>query len=394
MFSGDIMWIDRKVKDKIFRSARSRPVVLLTGARQTGKSSLLTRLFPESRYITFDYLRQVEAAKESPQQFLQQCNGQVILDKIQYVPELFRELKILVDRERDAYGKWIITGSQRFELMEQISESLAGRISVINLETLSAMELRGCNVAAIDNFLWRGGYPELWSNPHLEPENFFENYIRTYIERDLKQIVEVKNLNDFRRFVRILATRIGQLINYRDIARDVGIADVTAKRWIHALEMGGLVYLLPPFFANIGKRLVKAPKLYFSDHGLACYLLGIVDTDTWSSHTYRGNLWKNIVLMELIKNNYLVPGRNLFFYRDQNGVEVDFIIEQGNKITLLEAKAGEKIDNRKLTFNKVAPLLRERYRIECIVAHTPLDNTIVKLKNYNSYNPLKVNIEV
>ena len=201
----------------------------------------------------------------------------------------------------------------------------------------------------------------------------------------------MKNLNDFRRFVRVLAARIGQLINYRDIAKDVGIADVTAKRWLHALEMGGLVYLLPPFFSNIGKRLVKAPKLYFSDHGLACYLLGIVDTKTWSSHTYRGNLWENIVLMELIKNNYLVPGRELFFYRDQNGVEVDFIIEQGSKITLLEAKAGETIDSRKLNFNKVAPLLQKRYQVECVVAHTPPGNTVVKLKNYSSFNPLKVN---
>ena len=233
------------------------------------------------------------------------------------------------------------------------------------------MELRGCGVKPLDNFLWRGGYPELWSNPHLEPEDFFENYIRTYIERDLKQIVEVKNLNDFRRFVRVLAARIGQLINYRDIAKDVGIADVTVKRWLHALEMGGLVYLLPPFFSNIGKRLVKAPKLYFSDHGLACYLLGIVDAETWSGHMCRGNLWGNFVLMELIKNNYLVPGRELFFYRDQNGVEVDFIIEQSSKITLLEAKAGEKIDNRELNFNKIAPLLRKKYQVDCAVAHTP-----------------------
>ncbi len=385
------MWIEREVKARINRSAGSRPVVLLTGARQTGKSSLLKRLFPECRYITFDYIRQVEAAKESPQQFLRQCDGPTILDEIQYVPELFRELKIQVDKERDTYGKWIITGSQQFELMEQVSESLAGRITVINLETLSAMELRESKVERTADFLWRGGYPELWSNPYLELEDFFENYLRTYIERDLKQIVEVKNLNDFRRFFRVLAVRIGQLINYRDIAKDVGVADVTVKRWLHALEMGGLITLLPPFFANIGKRLVKAPKLYFNDHGLACYLLGIVEAETWSAHTHRGNLWENLVLMELIKNNHLLPGRELFFYRDQNGVEVDFIIEQGNKITLLEAKSGEKVDNRKLNFKKIAPLLNEKYQIECVVAHSPLDDIVVELKNYKSYNPLKVN---
>jgi predicted AAA+ superfamily ATPase len=366
-------------------------VLLLTGARQTGKSSLLKRLFPESQYITFDYIREVEVAKESPQQFLRKFKGRIILDEIQYVPELFRELKIQVDNDRDAYGKWIITGSQRFELMEQVSESLAGRIAVINLETLSAMELRECGVERVEDLLWRGGYPELWSNPHLESEDFFENYIRTYIERDLKQIVEVKNLNDFRRFIRVLATRVGQLINYRDIAKDVGITDVTVKRWLHALEMGGLVTLLPPFFANIGKRLVKAPKLYFNDHGLACYLLGIDDAETWAAHTHRGNLWENFVLMELVKNNHLAPGRELFFYRDQNGVEVDFIIEQGNRISLLEAKAGENIDNRKLNFNKIVPLFQDKYQIECAVAHTPLGATVVKLKNYKAYNPLKVN---
>ncbi len=385
------MWIDRTITKKIYRSTESRPVVMLTGARQTGKSSLLKRLFPESRYITFDYIRQVEAAKESPQQFLKYCTGQTILDEIQYVPELFRELKIHVDNARDVYGKWIITGSQRFELMEQVSESLAGRISVINLETLSARELRESSFECVDDYLWQGGYPELWSNPSLDLEDFFENYIRTYIERDLKQLIEVKNLNDFRRFIRVLAARIGQLLNYRNIANDVGVTDVTVKRWLHALEMGGLIYLLPPFFTNIGKRLVKAPKLYFSDHGLACYLLGISDADKWCNHMHRGNLWENFVLLELIKNNNLIPGKELFFYRDQNGVEIDCVIEQGDRITLLEAKAGEKIDNRKLNFNKVVPLLQKNYQIECVVAHTPADNSIAQLKDYKSFNPLRVN---
>ncbi len=387
------MWIERTVTEKVLQAAESRPVVMVTGARQTGKSSLLKKIFPKSQYVTFDHLRQVEAAKESPQQFLQQFKGQTILDEIQYVPELFRELKIQVDSNRETYGKWILTGNQRFELMQQVSESLAGRISVINLETLSTLELRNSKVEHSDNGLWYGGYPELWSNPKLDPADFFENYIRTYIERDLKQLIEVKRLNDFRRFVKIIASRVGQLLNYRSIAKDVGISDVTVKNWLHALEMGGLIYLLPPFFTNIGKRLIKAAKLYFSDHGLACYLLGISDAETWHNHTHRGNLWENFVLLELIKNNYLVPGRELFFYRDQNGVEIDFLIEQGEKITLLEAKSGEAIDKRKLNFNKVAPLLKKNYRVDCVVAHTPIDHNIVQLKNYKSFNPLKVNFK-
>lgn len=388
------MWIDRIISEKIKRAAESRPVVMLTGARQTGKSSLLKRLFPNARYVTFDYLRQVEAARESPQQFLKQFSKQTVLDEIQYVPELFRELKILVDNEREVYGRWILTGSQRFELMEHVSESLAGRISVVNLETLSALELKESNLEPGDDYLWRGGYPELWSNPRLDQEDFFENYIRTYIERDLKQLVEVKNLNDFRRFVRILAARIGQLLNYRNIAKDVGVSDMTVKRWLHALEMSGLIYLLPPFFSNIGKRLVKSPKLYFSDHGLACHLLGIGNAGDWLNHMHRGNLWKNLVLMEIIKNNNLVPGRELFFYRDQNGVEIDCVIERGNNVTLLEAKVGEIIDERKLNFKKVVPLLEDKYRVECVVAHTPIDPEVVQLKNFKSYNPIKVNFLV
>ena len=387
------MWIERIVTEKVLQAVKFRPVIMVTGARQTGKSSLLKRIFPKSQYVTFDHLRQVEAAKESPQQFLRQFKGQTILDEIQYVPELFRELKIQVDNERETYGKWILTGSQRFELMQQVGESLAGRISVINLETVSALELRSSRVEHSDGTLWYGGYPELWSNPKLEPADFFENYIRTYIERDLKQLIEVKSLNDFRRFIKIIAARVGHLLNYRSIAKDVGVSDVTVKHWLHALEMGGLIYLLPPFFANIGKRLIKAAKIYFSDHGLACYLLGISDAKTWHDHTHRGNLWENFVLLELIKNNNLVPGRELFFYRDQNGVEIDCLIEQGEKITLLEAKAGEAIDNRKLNFKKVSPLFQKNYHVECVVAHTPIDNQIMQFKDYKSYNPVKVNFK-
>ena len=382
------MWIERRVREKIDKAVASRPIVLLTGARQTGKNSLLKRSYPKTPYITFDHLREVEAAKGSPEYFLSRLTDQVILDEIQYVPELFRELKIFVDEDRQNYGKWILTGSQRFELMEKIGESLAGRISIINLETLSASELRDSKRNDIESHLWKGGYPEIWSNLKIDTDDFFESYIRTYIERDLKQIIEVKNLNDFRRFFKAVAVRIGQLLNYKDLSNDVGVSDITIKKWVHALELSGLLIILPPFYSNIGKRLVKSPKVYFADHGLASYLLGIKNTKEWYTHIYRGNLWENFVVMELIKNSGFVPGENLFFYRDQNGVEIDFLVQQGEKIYFIEAKSSERVESKKINFKKVTPLFREKVKTETIVAQNINAPSIVKQKDYFSYNPL------
>ncbi len=382
------MWVDRQISPRLLEAVKSRPSVLLTGARQTGKSSVLKKEFPETEYITFDHLHQVEAARESPEYFLNQFKGQVILDEIQYVPNVFRDLKILIDNNRKNYGKWIMTGSQQFSLMKEVSESLAGRIALLHLETLSAAELRKKNVPDINIFLWKGGYPELWSNPQLNVQDFFESYIRTYIERDLKAIIDVKNLSDFRRFIRITASRAGQLLNYKSICSDTGVSDVTIRKWIHALEISGLIYLLPPYYANIGKRLIKSPKLYFADHGLLCYLLGIENMSDWYSHAHKGSLWENLVLMELIKTHSLVPGNNLFFYRDQNGVEVDFIIEKKEKMVLIEAKAGERISPKKLHFNKVASLFENRMETKKILALNIQEKRILKQGDYHLLNPM------
>jgi len=383
------MWINRHLKKRIDSSVLSRPAVLITGARQTGKSSLLQRIFKDAEYITFDHLRHVEAAKSAPEYFLNQFKGQVILDEIQYVPELFRELKICIDRDRQNYGKWILTGSQQFELMEHISESLAGRLTILHLETLSASELRDKHVEFLSDFLWKGGYPEIWSNAHLEVTDFFESYLRTYGERDLKEIINVKNLSDFRRFMTVLAARTGQLLNYRNISRDIGVSDVTIRKWVHTLEVCGLIYLLPPYFANIGKRLTKSPKIYFSDHGLLCHLLGIEHYADWYSHPYKGNLWENFTMMELMKTHHLVPGKDMFFYRDQNGVEIDFIIQRKQTLMLLEAKVSERIDHRKLKFSKVEPLLSGKFKTIKVLAHLIPEKNVSKQNGIYCFNPLR-----
>ncbi len=388
------IWVDRILTEKIVKGVKARPVVLLTGVRQSGKSSLLQREFSRADYISFDHLNQVEAVTDSPDFFLSQFTDQVILDEVQYVPNLFRELKIQVDKDRNNYGKWILTGSQKFELMDQVGESLAGRIAVLQLETLSAKELRNSPIKKQTDFIWKGGYPEIWSNPDLDLDDFFESYIRTYIERDLKTIIEVKNLSDFQRFIRVLSARIGQLINYKNISNDVGVSDVTIRKWMHALQVSGLVYYLPPFYSNIGKRLTKSAKIYFADHGLVCYLLGIKDLAGWNNHIYKGNLWENLVFMELVKTAHLRPGTNLFFYRDQNGVEIDFIIESGNTLHFIEAKAGEKIDDKKLNFKKVIPLFKEKYQTKAILLQNLSEPYVVRKKDYCCINPVFSDIDL
>ncbi len=383
-------WVERQIKARLQQTVKTRPVLLLTGARQTGKSSLLKHEFTGAEYITFDSIQNTSAALESPEFFLNQFDRSktVILDEIQYVPGLFRELKMAVDNKRSSYGKWLLTGSQQFDLMESISETLAGRISIMHLETLSASELRNSSPGYSPDFLFRGGYPELWANRRINSNDFFESYVRTYIERDLRNIIQVKNLNDFQRFIRLLAARSGQLLNYSDIASDAGVSDVTIRKWIHALQLSGLVYLLPPFYSNIGKRLVKSPKLFFADHGLLCFLLGIDSMNAWNGHINRGSIWENIVFMELVKTHSLRPGQNIFFYRDQNGVEIDFVIEEAGTLYLVEAKASERVESGKLNFKKVSPLLETKYKVQSFLMLNLNEKRILKTGGHFTLNPL------
>jgi len=384
------MWFERTYTELIASAVNTRPVLLLTGARQTGKSSLLKKLYPDHPYVTLDSIQYAEQAKQNPDYFLSSLKKPVILDEVQYAPELFRQIKIFVDQDRSAVGQWLLTGSQKFELMKSVGDSLAGRIRIIHLETLSSAELRG-KLNDINDFIWKGGYPELWKNPKINSREFFDDYVQTYIERDLRKIINISDLVEFQRFLKICASRTGQLINYRNLSKDVGVSDVTVKNWLSALEQSGIIYRLPPFYANIGKRFVKASKLYFADHGLACYLLNILNLEQWHSHIYKGNLWENLVFCELIKSGRNKPGRNLFFYRDQNGVEMDFVIENepshASPITLIEAKASENINNTKLNFMKIAPLFKNK-EVKCFLLANCQQKTAIKLKDYTLLNPL------
>jgi hypothetical protein len=395
------MWIERKITSRIQRLAESRPAVLVTGARQVGKSSLLQRLFADAEYVTLDRVATAEYAEQNPDAFLSSFKQKVILDEIQYAPSLFRELKIRIDQQRKKYGQWILTGSQKFQLMKDVSDSLAGRIGIVDMHTLCAEEiLQSKRSAKVTDLLWKGGYPELWSNPKLQPNEFFQSYVQTYLERDLKALVNVVNLRDFQRFMRLLAMRVGQLLNYADLAKDVGVAPASIKSWIGALEASGVVVLLAPYFRNLGKRLIKSPKVYFVDNGLLCFLLGIETQASCLDHLHIGAIWENLVFTELLKSHDFLPNQELFYYRDQNGVEIDFLIEKNQQVSLIEAKASEQVDAKKLNFKKVAPLFDQKNsvaqqksadvvrNVRCYVAARINEKKMLHLKDYALFNPL------
>ncbi len=335
--------------------------------------------------MTLDKLVYAEEAEENPTAFLNRFRERVIIDEIQYAPSLFRELKIKVDEDRRLKGKWILTGSQQFRLMQHVSESLAGRIRILHLGTLSAAELNQSGLLKNKReFLWKGGFPEIWAG-NLNVTDFFDDYFQTYLERDLKQILKVTNLRDFRRFLSLIALRSGQLINYSEISKEVGVALNTIKSWINALEISGLIILLPPYYKNLGKRLIKAPKLYFCDNGLIAALLNITSPEALNSSPFLGNIWENFVLTEYLKEGF-VPGRNIFYFRDQNGVEIDFIIEKEAKTILVEAKSSERPNPQKLNFHKIAPLFKEK--VSSVVACGIEEEGMIALKDFSIYNPL------
>jgi predicted AAA+ superfamily ATPase len=383
------MWIERDYSAKIRDAVKSRPVVLLTGIRQAGKSSLLKRLLSDAEYITLDRILLAEEAEENPSIFLNRYPGQVIIDEIQYAPSLFRDLKIKVDENRGAKGRWILTGSQQFILMQHASESLAGRIRILNLGTLSATELIRANILTNKrDLLWKGGFPEVWAE-NLDAKVYFNDYIQTYLERDLRQILNITNLRDFRRFLSILAIRTGQLLNYSEISKEVGVAVNTIKAWVSALETSGVIILLPPYYNNLGKRLIKAPKLYFCDNGLVASLLNIDSLEALDNSIYLGGLWENFVFSEFLKEGY-IAGKNIFFFRESNGSEVDFILEKESAIFLIESKHTERPKPEKLHINRIARLFDSK--VESLVACNVEESGIVALKDFSAYNPLNGSI--
>ena len=336
------MWIPREIEPRLLRSARTRPVLVLTGARQTGKTSTFRRLFPNHELVSLDLPTEAEQAEKEPQTFLERHRAPVIIDEVQYAPALFRYLKVAVDASRRTNGQFLLTGSQKFTLMKSVSESLAGRADIAELETLSFAEiLAALPETSVESTIVRGGFPELHADPDIDHVAFYNSYLATYLERDVRSLANVGSLRDFERFLRACALRSANLLNKADLARDVGVSPTTANHWLSVLEVSGQVVLLEPWFSNRTKSIVKSPKLYLADTGLLCALLNIRSEAELRDSPAAGAVWETFVFAQLrARERRAGRVQSLFFWRDRTR-EVDFVVDVAGRLELFEAKWAE-----------------------------------------------------
>ncbi|WP_448509631.1 ATP-binding protein [Immundisolibacter sp.] len=356
------MWIPRELDTALKRAANTRPAVVLTGCRQAGKTSLLVRAFSEHRYVSLDVPMVAEEAEHSGEDFLKRHRPPVIVDEVQYAPTLLRHVKADIDLHREETGRFLITGSQDFSLMKGVTESLAGRSSVLTLYSLSTREYeawsgRTLDRSALVEWMLKGGYPELHSRG-LDAEQFFGDYLATYLERDVRSILGVRSLRDFDRFMRLCAARTGQLVSYSALASDLGVSPNTVKSWLSVLEASTIVLLLEPYFENLGKRVVKTPKLYFLDTGLCSYLLGARTPADLLRSPVLGAVFETHVLGQIVRH-FANQGRRreIYFYRDHDGHEVDFLIPSAGRFALIECKWAESPGANQRGFSEIETLV-------------------------------------
>ncbi|MFO7731579.1 MAG: ATP-binding protein [Spirochaetia bacterium] len=324
--------------------SKQYPVLFLTGPRQSGKTTIAKHLFPEKAYFSLENPDTLEFALSDPRSFLSQSHKGMIIDEAQRAPKLFSYIQGFVDNDKRP-GSYILTGSQNFLLLEKISQSLAGRVAILRLLPFSYDEyLREFDINNLESLIIKGMYPPIHDRG-LTTTVWFDQYVSTYIERDVRSIKNIENLNTFQRFLKLCAGRSGQILNYSSLANDCGITHNTARSWISILEASYIVSLVPPYYENFNKRLIKSPKLYFLDSGLLCYLLGIHSAEIFAVHPLKGAVFETYIYGELLKTYFNMAHRaELYFWRDKTGHEIDFIAPQANKIISIEVKAGKTIN--------------------------------------------------
>ena len=334
--------ISRQATQRLNRLAKQFPVVLITGPRQAGKTTLSKMSFPNHSYVSFENLDTAVRADDDPRGFLHQYSKGAIFDEVQRVPKLLSYLQQMVDEDLRP-GRFILTGSQQFGLMGATVQSLVGRVGLVELLPFSYGELSTHSQdfhPSLDQALWQGWYPPIHDRS-LDPSLWYEAYISTYLERDVRQIEHIRDMVSFRRFLKLAAGRTGQLVNFSSFAGDCGVSHNTIKSWISVLEASYLVTLIQPYYKNFNKRIVKTPKLYFLDTGLAARLLGILNPDQLATHPLRGALFESYVLSELMKKKHAgLDTADLYFWRDHKGNEVDFILDRADHSEAVEIKSG------------------------------------------------------
>ena len=335
--------VDRTIAPLLKELFRRYPFVTVTGPRQSGKTTLCRTALPELAYVNLESPEHRQFAEEDPKRFLATWPGGVILDEIQRVPSLLSWLQVFAD-DHGGNGLFVLTGSGQFLLSDAIDQSLAGRTALLRLLPFSIGELRDAGVdAGVDDMLFAGFYPRI-HDQGLDPRQALGDYVETYVERDVRRMLEVRNLTAFQRFVRLCAGRVGQLLNFAALGADAGVTHTTARHWLSVLEASYILFRLPPFHGNVSKRLVKSPKLYFHDVGLASWLLGIESARQLETHPLRGALFENAVVVETLKHGYNRGRRpELFFFRDRRGLECDLLYPSEGRILAIEAKSGATI---------------------------------------------------
>ena len=337
--------IPREAAPTLIKAAKGYPVIAITGPRQSGKTTLSRMVFAQKPYATLEDPDQLQFAFSDPRGFLQQFPNGAVLDEIQRAPKLFSYIQGIVD-ERRKPGLFIVTGSQQFGLLAQVSQTLAGRVATLELLPFSLNELTaaGLGIASLDQLLFQGQYPPLYDRS-LDPVDWYADYIRTYVERDVRQITVVQDLNLFQTFVRLCAARVGQVLDVAGLANDAGVAHNTARAWLSVLEASYIIHRLNPHHRNFSKRLIKRSKLYFYDTGLVARLLGMRSPEELWRHSSRGSIFECWVINEICKwrfhNRQPLP---IHFWREHKGREIDLLIDVGNKVVAVEVKAGATIN--------------------------------------------------
>lgn len=364
--------IRRQAETVLLERAKAYPVVTVLGPRQSGKTTLCRIAFPDKPYVNLEQPDVREFAQQDPKAFLDQYLDGAVLDEIQNVPSLLSWIQVLTDSDPRA-GRFVLTGSHQLQLSAQLTQSLAGRTAVIELLPLSLSELMSQNVSmptdgAVDQWMLQGGYPRIHAQ-QMSPEVMLSDYFATYVERDVRQLINLRHLREFGQCVRLLAGRTGQLLNQSSLGNEVGVSSNTITQWLSILEASFVVFTLAPWSANLGKRLVKSPKVYFYDVGLACWLLGIKTVEQLQYHPLRGALFENLVVLEVMKAQRNQGLREpLYFFRDSNGLEVDLLLERAEGLVLVEIKASQTVAAPLFKgLRTVSALLGERVKKQYLV---------------------------
>jgi uncharacterized protein len=356
-------FIPRLIENELLRASRHFSGVILTGPRRAGKTTLLRRLFPHASYFLLEDPDVISRLRTDPRSFIDEARPPVILDEIQNVPEVLNYIRTQIDRFPNKKGQWLLTGSQEAPLMRGVTESMAGRVAVFQLLPLSCLETPKAS-------LLKGGFPEVLARPSVS-QIWFRSYVQTYLERDVRAISSIRDLATFRRFLSLLVSRNGQILNRTDLAAPLGVSVPTISEWLSILEITSQIILVPPFYENFGKRLIKSPKLYFVDSGLVCHLLGIESDRMLNRSPFLGPIFEGFVASEIVKQQ-INSGRakELYYFRDQQGLEVDFLVPAGDrKLMLLEAKASRTATPEMADSLRRLASAISRYSVTSFVVH-------------------------